>query len=328
MSYYVIGLGSMGKRRVRCLMALGVKAEDIWGFDTREDRCNETKEKYGINICTDDSQLDFGTLDAVIVSLPPDKHKIGVDVAVKYNKPVFVEASVILDEVVDIKKSSENIFVAPSCTFMFHPMIKEIRKILRSGKLGKVTNFSYHSGQYLPDWHPWEDVNDFYVSNKETGGAREIVPYELTWMTEMFGFPKAIKGYYRKTAETGCDIDDSYASCLDYGDMIGTLLVDVVSRYPARNLIINCQNGQIQWKWDQNRIEVFDVATGETSFVEQQKQIHEDGYSDMIGEQMYIDEIKAFLDGIKDSTLYPNSLDKDIKVLELLNGIEESDNHN
>ena len=37
MNLLVIGLGSMGKRRIRCLQALEVK--NIVGFDTRDDRC-------------------------------------------------------------------------------------------------------------------------------------------------------------------------------------------------------------------------------------------------------------------------------------------------
>lgn len=323
--YYVKGLGSMGKRRVRCLMALGVSPEEIWGNDIRIDRCEEAKKKYGINIVFDESEVDFEKIDAVIVSLPPDSHKLGVDIAVKYGKPVFVEASVVLQEAIEIQKNSEDIFVAPSCTFVFHPMIKEVKKIVESGDLGKVCNFTYHSGQYLPDWHPWENVNDFYVSNRETGGAREIVPYELTWITNVFGFPKNIKGYFRKTGEIGCDIEDSYVSTLDFGSMIGGLLVDVVSRYPARNLIVNFQNGQIQWKWDEERLLVYNAITGKKDYIEQKKQPHEDGYSDMIGEQMYIDEIKAFLEGISDPRIYPNTMDKDIRVLKLLNDIEESD---
>ena len=113
MSYYVIGLGSMGKRRVRCLIALGIKSEDIWGFDTREDRCVEAKEKYSINIASNIEDVDFDNVKAIIVSLPPDKHNIGINIAVKYNKPVFVEASVMLDETVEIEKNSKNIFVAP-----------------------------------------------------------------------------------------------------------------------------------------------------------------------------------------------------------------------
>ena len=47
----IIGLGSMGKRRIRCLKALGINS--IWGYDTREDRKREAKEKYQIQIIDD-----------------------------------------------------------------------------------------------------------------------------------------------------------------------------------------------------------------------------------------------------------------------------------
>ena len=43
MKFLVIGLGSMGKRRVRNLLANGEKS--IFGFDLREDRRKETEEK-------------------------------------------------------------------------------------------------------------------------------------------------------------------------------------------------------------------------------------------------------------------------------------------
>lgn len=323
--YLVIGLGSMGKRRVRCLLALGTRPEDICGMDKCQKRCEEAREKYGIRIVSGEREVDFGQIKAVIVSLPPDKHGIGVDIAVRHGKPVFVEASVILSEVEAIAEKSRDIFVAPSCTFVFHPMIKEIKKIVRSGEFGKVCNFSYHSGQYLPDWHPWENVKDFYVSSRETGGAREIVPYELTWITDIFGFPEDIKGYFRQTGKTGCNIEDSYASSMSYGGMVGNLLVDVVSRYPARNLIINFEEGQVQWRWDTRQLEVYQAQTGKHRFIKQDEQKHENGYSAMIGEDMYIEEIAAFLAGIEDRANYPNSLEKDMKVLKLLRRIEDTD---
>jgi len=54
MKFLVIGLGSMGKRRVRNLQALGM--ENIIGFDPRADRRAEAAEKYGIPV--------FASLDA------------------------------------------------------------------------------------------------------------------------------------------------------------------------------------------------------------------------------------------------------------------------
>ncbi len=324
--YLIIGLGSMGKRRVRCLQALGVAGNQIIGMDIREDRCKEAEEKYGILIAENEEGIDFSDIKAVIVSLPPDRHFWGAKMAFRYQKPVFLEASVILEDVIKIKENNLcNVFVAPSCTFVFHPMIKKIKKFVESKKYGKVCNFSYHSGQYLPDWHPWEDVNDFYVSNRETGGAREIVPYELTWMTGIFGFPNAIKGYYRKTTDLNCDIEDSYVCAIDYGDMIGSLLVDVVGRNAARNLIINFEKAQLQWRWDSKRIEIFEADAGEWTYIYQNEGIHETGYNENLNEDMYIEEIDCFLKGIEDRNEFPNTVEKDIAVLELLNEVEKSD---
>ncbi len=324
--YLIIGLGSMGKRRVRCLNALGITSENLYGLDTRDDRCNEARDKYGVNIIKNICEVSFDNVEAVFVSLPPDQHYEGVKIAFKYRKPVFVEASVVMEDVLKIKKNNiDNIFVAPSCTFIFHPVIKKIKKIVNSKMYGKVCNFSYHSGQYLPDWHIWEDVKEFYVSNRLTGGAREIVPYELTWIVDILGYPNSIKGYFRKTTNIGCDIEDSYVCSLDYEDKVGSLLVDVVGRNALRNLVINFENAQLQWRCDTNQCEIYEAQTGSWKYIEIENLIHEDGYNKNINENMYIDEIDAFLKGIQEQKNYPNTIDKDIKILELLNQIENSD---
>ena len=46
MNFLVIGLGSMGKRRIRCLKTLGITK--IYGFDSRNDRCQEVQQEYNI----------------------------------------------------------------------------------------------------------------------------------------------------------------------------------------------------------------------------------------------------------------------------------------
>lgn len=324
--FLVVGLGSMGKRRIRCLNALGVLSNDIYGMDKRMDRCKEAEEKYGIKIIYNENEIDFGEIYAVIVSLPPDRHFEGAKIALQHHKPVFVEASVVWDDVIKIKEGNKSkVFVAPSCTMTFHPAIKEIKHMIGSGQYGKVCNFSYHSGQYLPDWHPWENVNDFYVGNRLTGGAREIVPFELTWITDVFGYPKDIKGYFRKTTDIGCNIEDSYVCSLDYGDMVGSVLVDVVGRNALRNLVINFEYAQVQWRCDAENLEVYEVQTGKWKSIEMPDLIHEKGYDKSINENMYIDEINAFIKGISETSHYPNTIEKDIKVLELLTRMENSD---
>jgi predicted dehydrogenase len=305
---------------------LGSKQENILGFDLREDRRTEVQEKYGVKTFSDVKSIDFSQIKAVIVSLPPDKHAVGAKIAIDNNKPVFIEASVVLEDVRDIKTyNNGRVYIAPSCTMIYHPMIKDIKNIVTSGKYGKICNFSYHSGQYLPDWHPWENVNEFYVGQRMTGGAREIVPFEFTWIVDLLGFPKEVKGHYRKTIDFNCNIEDSYTCSINYGDIVGVMIVDVAARYAVRNLVINLEEAQIQWRWDKKEIELYEAKTGRWMYFKQPAYTSISGYNENINEGMYVEELGTFIKAIDNQNLYPNTLEKDIKVLEILESIEDSD---
>ena len=328
MKFLVIGLGSMGKRRIRCLQNLG--ETEVFGFDLREDRAKEANERYGV-VCFNDFSKAISEVqpDAIIISVPPDQHHIYIDYAITNNTPCFIEASVVDINMQQLINKSKNVqsLVAPSSTMWFHPAIQLIKKIIEDGELGKLSNFTYHSGQYLPDWHVYEKVKDYYVSNPATGGAREIVPFELTWIVKIFGLPCRLAGNVRKTIEIeGAEkIDDTYNCLLDYNDFLMTLTVDVVSRFAVRRLLINGDKKQLVWDWNEKVINLYDpekeswekrgYAMGESV----------NGYNTNIGENMYIDEIKEFIKCIKEKREFVNTLEKDYEVLKLLYNIEEAD---
>jgi predicted dehydrogenase len=326
MKFLIIGLGSMGKRRIRNLHALGMK--DVFGFDFREDRRKEAQSKYGTTTyATFTEALAANNYDAFVISVPPDKHHIYMNEALRLKKPFFVEASVVDDDMESIKKKigETKVVAAPSSTMYFHPAIAQVRKLIETKAIGDVTNINYHSGQYLPDWHTYETVKDFYVSKKETGGAREIVPFELTWLVAVFGFPKYVCGMYRKTIfiEGGESIDDTYIGLFDYGKFILNLTVDVVSRSATRKLLINASEGQLQWDWNDSFISVYTPAKG---WVKNEFEMigAEQGYNKNITEQMYIDELSNFIAAVKGEKAFVNDMATDHKVLRLLYALEKS----
>ncbi|MCX7870442.1 MAG: Gfo/Idh/MocA family oxidoreductase [bacterium] len=329
MRFLVIGLGSMGKRRIRCLKKLGFN--EIIGYDINYERSNQVSNLFNITTFTNFKEIEYLNFEAIFVCTPPDRHKEYVIWAINRNIPVFVEASVILEHSIEIKNyllsSNKNVLIAPSLTFKFHPVINEIREIILNGEYGKVSNFLYHSGQYLPDWHPWEDIKDFYVSKRETGGAREIVAFELSWIVDVFGFPSEIKGFFGKTIDIGINIDDTYAFLLKFKDkhIFGNILVDVTSRYATRSLTINLEYAQIRWDWNKNYFELFDAINKRFIIYYQPESEAASGYNKNIIEDMYVKETKAFIDSIVNNIPFPNNLDNDIKVLELLKKIEDSD---
>jgi len=332
MKYFlVIGLGSMGKRRIRNLKSLGFK--HILGFDKRADRRQEVKDAYSIDTY-DDINVVLGNfkIDALIISVPPDIHHIYMKLALNLKIPAFIEASVVdtdLDQIIS-ESRQKDILLAPSCTLSFHPAIKKIREIVESKELGRISNYLYHSGQYLPDWHNYENVSDYYVSVKETGGGREIVPFELTWITLFLGIPKRVVGFYKKTIEIegASNIDDTYNLLMDYENNIFNLSVDVVSRHATRRLVINGDKKQLYWNWDENVIKIFDPEKAEWESLSYEAAAAENGYNKNITEQMYIDEIGSFVSAINKESIFPNNLEHDKSVLNLLYAVEKSDLNN
>ncbi|MBC5781996.1 Gfo/Idh/MocA family oxidoreductase [Ramlibacter sp. USB13] len=322
MKALVIGLGSMGRRRVRCLRQLGV--QHIEGHDARADRRSQAAQEYGIAVREQLAAADLHAFDVVVVSTPPDQHHTAMAWAIEAGKPVFVEASVIRDPLpaLDEKARAKGVVVAPSCTLRFHAGIRDITRLVHSGVYGKVCNFSYHCGQYLPDWHPWEKVSDYYVSNPLTGGAREIVPFELTWMVDAFGWPAKVQGTKLRTTDVGAPIDDTYAALLRFEGCVGSLVVDVVARQAVRKLTLNFERASLSWDWDGGVVRVWEADAGRLVELHQPKSVAHAGYHQNIGEAMYVAEVDAFLAAAQGRGRFPHTLQDDIRVLSLLEEIE------
>jgi predicted dehydrogenase len=322
MKFLIIGLGSMGKRRIRNLQHL--KAGEIAGFDPRPDRCQEAQDKYGIITYEDFEKAMNMNPDVLIISTPPDRHVDYALMAARHDKNFFMEASVILDGMDELIKlcQGRDIVAAPSCTMRFHPAIKEIKRLVNNGDYGEVVNFSYHFGQYLPDWHPWEKVSDYYVGDKDTGGGRELVSFELTWLVDIVGYPDKAVALYGKTRDVGADIDDTYAISFAFKGAFGNLLVDVTSRYATRSLILNMENGQVLWRWDENFVKLYDATTKKWANYELNRGTSAEGYNPNIIEEMYIDEMESFINAVKGKSTFENSLEDDARVLRLLYQLE------
>lgn len=323
--FLVIGLGSMGKRRIRCLKSLGYS--EIAGYDQREDRISEAAEKYGIDTYNSIDKAFLSSPDAAIISTPPDMHMYYAIMCAEKNINFFTEASVVDDEMDNLIKILEekNITGVPSCTMRFYPAIQLIKKIVDHGEIGKLSTFTYHSGQYLPDWHPWEEISEFYVSKKETGGCREIVPFELCWITWVFGKISEVSGIHSKTININAEIDDVYQALLKFENgFYGHLLVDVVSRSATRKFRLIGQEGLIEWNWDDGFIRKYTAQTRKWEDLSYESGSSHDGYNKNLYEEMYIKEIGTFINAINKSSNYEYDYKEDKYILNILYAIEKS----
>ena len=121
------------------------------------------------------------------------------------------------------------------------------------------------------------------------------------------------------------EIDDTYNFLLDYNDFLLTAVIDVVSSYTTKNLIINGDKKQLRWDWDNHYIEVFDPEKKKWEQTKYTISSAEPGYNPNIGENHYIEEINHFISAVEGKTEFINTIEKDHTVLKLLYAIEKSD---
>lgn len=340
MKALIVGLGSMGKRRIRNLKQLGIS--EITGYDVREDRKEYARATYGISTLDEFDWDAISGFDFVLICTPPDLHMEGAIECARRGKHFFTELNFVsdrLDELLDILESSQHEFVAaPSCTLRYHPCVEKTRELLGKEPFGKALCFIHHFGEYLPYWHPWEPIQDFYVSQREMGGACDIVAFELEFLTWLFGDPITVTGFGSTTGALEVDIDDRFHFAIEFASGVtGSVLVDVLQRKPRRYFRIVSEYGTIIWDdWDRQRLQLIyeqdppkavrDAVGHEPTFIEEELDLstEETDWSGSECEQidfstiMYLKEMTAFLDAVKGHRAYPKTFQQDRKIIDAL----------
>lgn len=313
----------MGRRRVRNLRYLG--GHEIAGFEPIENRRDDAAAELGIVVfSTFELGMGWGP-DAVVVSTPPDRHVEYALAAAQAGVHFFTEASVVRDgmeRLIELVRDSA-VVAAPSCTMRFHPAVRLMKQRLGSGTIGRPLAFTHHVGQYLPDWHPWEDYRTFYVARRETGAAREIVPFELNWLTHLFGKAVAVACIARKLSELDTDIDDMYATLVEFeSGVCGSMVVDVISRPAIRRARIIGEDGTLVWDWQDRKVAEWRSEDSQWQEFEDPPPVEGPGGA-WVSENMYIEEMSAFIRAIEaGQEHYPYSVAEDYDLLGVLLELE------
>lgn len=324
MEILVIGLGSMGKRRIRLLKRFD-QVTNIIGIDGRKDRREEIQQIYGCHVCENihEAVKKFPLIECAFICTSPLSHRTLITEALDYNLNVFTEINLIADGYEENIKLAEKkgkvLFL--SSTFYYREEIQYIRKnIANRSKL----NYVYHIGQYLPDWHPWESYNDYFVGDKRTNGCREIMAIELPWLIGTFGAVKNMNVLSDNISNLNIQYKDNYMIQLEHNNgNKGMLIVDIVSPKAVRNLEIYGENLYYSWNGSPMSLEYFDADTKQVKKVKLcEGEEHIDGYGTFIVENAYQNEICEFLNVICNDAVPQYGFKEDLKVLELIDRIE------
>ena len=241
---------------------------------------------------------------------------------------MFTEINLVkdmYDENIDLADEN-NLTLFLSSTQLYRKEINYIAS--KISDFNKTTNYIYHIGNYLPDWHPWESYKNFFVCNKKTNGCREILTIEMPWIVNTFGEIKQVHVSKNKITDLEVDYPDSFfVNIIHKNGSNGVLIIDLVSRHAVRNLEIINEDGYIQWDGTPEGLKEWNPDSNELDQIKLYEEIsNQEDYNQTIIENAYLEEIKDFfntLDSNQRHGLY--SFEKDKYILDVIDIIEEID---
>lgn len=325
MSVLVVGLGSMGRRRIR-LMKNHYSIDRIVGVDTNEERRIACENEFAIETANSISEaFDMSDFEYAFICSSPLSHAGIITECLQHSVNVFTEINLVKDgyesNVELARNKGVNLFI--SSTPIYREEMKFVTK--QVDECGENVFYTYHVGQYLPDWHPWEDCRNFFVGDKRTNGCREIFAIELPWLIKAFGEIEKCHVIRKSLLDIGLEFCDCYTVqvCHKNGNC-GTLIFDVVARNPIRELRVIGANTFVSWNGTPDSLFVRNKENGELNSINLYNDVeHNDMYNSTIVENGYINEIGHFFDECNGKTPSMYTFEEDKHVIEIIDDIEE-----
>ena len=178
------------------------------------------------------------------------------------------------------------------CQFRFHPLLRALRDGLRSGRIGSAVEAQAEWGEYLPDWHPWEDHRDGYAAREDLGGGVMLtLIHSIDYLYWLFGDTTEVQAEYGKLTELQTNVPDDWAKLmLRFKDGVcARIHLDYLQRPAVHRLFIQGTGGHAE----------LDFHAGEliwTTDGKQTKQVSVD--SEYTRNDMFVAEMKHFLDSV------------------------------
>ena len=334
MKYLIAGLGSIGRRHMRNLIALGEK--DIVLFRTRKATMPDD-ELAGFPVETDFTEaLKKHKPDAVIVGNPTSMH---LDIAIPaaeagcailLEKPIS-NSTERLDQLESaVKKSGSKVLVA--FQFRFHPGLMRAKQLISDGEIGRIISAHVHFGEYLPAWHPWEDYRQGYAARADMGGGVVLTQcHSLDYLPWLVGKVESAWGFTGKLSDLEVDVEDTAEIGLRFeSGALGNLHLDFNQQPPAHRFEIIGTKGTIKWDLSDGATRIY-RASAESLSISTGREIKAGGEWEAYPlpenwerNVMFFEQMKHFVAVVRGEAEPACTLEDGVRVMKLISAVHES----
>ncbi len=255
MRILVAGLGSIGRRHLRCLLALREEAGE--GLEIRLFRSRRStlpdEELAGLPVETELASALAWKPEAAVIATPTALHLDSAIPAAEagchllLEKPVSSSLERLPELEAALRRGGGRVHVGYQ--FRFHPGLRRLRRLLQRGAIGRPLSVRAHWGEWLPGWHPWEDYRRGYSARPDLGGGVILtLSHPLDYLRWLFGEVEALWAFAGRLSDLELEVEDTAEIGLRFaGGMLGSLHLDYVQRPPAHRLEVIGSQGVLRW---------------------------------------------------------------------------------
>lgn len=257
LSALVVGLGSIGRRHARNWAALGLGPLAV---------CRQTRSQQPEALGVDARQFDDldqaldDQPDVVLVTNPTSLHIDTACKALQAGAHVFIEKPIghtlggLAELLGEAERRQRLLMVGYNLRFL--SSLARFRELLRQGAVGHPVSARAEAGEYLPDWHPWEDYRGSYSGRRDLGGGALLTfSHELDSLCWMLGAPTRISAMATHASSLETDTEDVAELILQFPNgPLASLHVDYLRRPPSRSLEVVGEEGVLRWEYDHHRV--------------------------------------------------------------------------
>lgn len=310
MKFLIVGLGGIGQRHLRNLLAVFGEAAEVRAVSPRTNLPVLTdkltvepgvtlQEKYGLHIYpTLEEGLAWGP-QAVFICSPSSLHIPQALQAARAGAHLFIEKplSHTLEGVEELVEEVEkrNLVAVVGYQMRFHPALRRLRALLQEKRVGNLLSVHAEIGEYLPGWHPYEDYRKMYASRSDLGGGVILSQiHEMDYLYWLFGLPRRLFALGGHFSRLEVDVEDTADVLLEFQaegrSLPVSLHLDYLQRPPSRGCKVIGDAGKILLDFPTASVTVYD-ADGQ----EAEKTV----FADFQRNEMFLAEIRHFLQALQ-----------------------------
>lgn len=334
MKVLMIGLGSIGQRHLRNLRRVYGDETEIIAYRVRglqRTFSDAMQIRDGVGLEEEYNIRSYAFLeealaqkpDVAFITNPTSLHIPCAIACAKAGCHLFLEKPISdseddLDELIAIvKEKKRKVFVGYQNRF--HPGIQFLKNQLEEKALGDILSVHSVVGERLTTMHTYENYKETYMARKEMGGGvvTNQMVHELDYLYYLFGEPKDIYAEGGVIGNLGIDVEDVCDAIITGRSEERTFPISVHADFyqfpPSRSVTVVGTLGKTRVDLINNKVT--------TTLNDETKTISYDKFE---RNDMFIEELKKFMECIEKDTEPEISLEDGIVSLKLAIAAKES----